>query len=66
LTVKSYERPTQWLPLVQPFSQENQMLTPKLSLRRTIVAAVYQDKVEALYAGQGNKVPYRGGAKLDE
>jgi long-subunit acyl-CoA synthetase (AMP-forming) len=56
--VKGFERPTQWLPLVQAFSQENQMMTPKMSLRRAIITTVYKDKIAALYAGQGNKVIY--------
>ena len=54
--LKSFERPSQWLPVAQPFSQENQMLTPKMSLRRANVLAAYQDKVDALYAGKGNTV----------
>lgn len=61
--VKGFERPAVWLPIVHPFSQENQMLTPKMSLRRTVVAAVYKDRIDALYAGQGHKVPFRGGSK---
>jgi long-chain acyl-CoA synthetase len=56
--IKGFERPAQWLPLVHPFSQENQMLTPKMSLRRVNVLAAYKDKIDALYAGQGNKVRY--------
>lgn len=64
--VKSFERPTQWLPIVHPFSQENQMLTPKMSLRRTNVLGAYQDKVDALYAGKGHKVVYRGAPNKDD
>ena len=56
--IKSFERPTQWLPIVHPFSQENQMLTPKMSLRRANVLSAYKEKMDALYAGQGNKVRY--------
>jgi len=56
--VKGYERPAQWLPLVQAFSQENQMMTPKMSLRRAVINTVYKDKVNALYAGKGNAVVY--------
>jgi long-subunit acyl-CoA synthetase (AMP-forming) len=63
VSVKSFERPTQWLPLVHPFSQENQMLTPKMSLRRTVVTATYKDKIDLLYAGKGHKVSYPRGHK---
>jgi hypothetical protein len=34
-------------------SQENQMLTPKMSLRRNNVISVYAAVMQALYAGQG-------------
>ncbi len=56
--LKSYEKPGQWLPLAQPFTQENQMMTPKMSLRRTVITAVYKDKIEALYANKGCGVKY--------
>jgi long-chain acyl-CoA synthetase len=50
-SVKGYERPYRWAPLGQPFSQENQMLTPKMSLRRNIVLATYQPLIDGLYEG---------------
>jgi len=56
--VKSYERPSIWLPIVQPFSQENQMLTPKMSLRRNAVVKAYQGKIDQLLKGAGNRVQY--------
>ena len=56
--LKAYEKPTMWLPVAQPFSQDNQMLTPKMSLRRANVLAAYKDKIDALYAGNGNVVRY--------
>jgi len=34
-------------------SQENQMLTPKMSLRRNNVISVYAAVMQALYAGPG-------------
>jgi long-subunit acyl-CoA synthetase (AMP-forming) len=34
------------------------MMTPKMSLRRAIITTVYKDKIDALYAGQGNQVRY--------
>ena len=57
-TLKSYERPTRWLPIVHAFSQENQMLTPKMSLRRTVVTATYKAQLDALYQGEGHTVRY--------
>ena len=60
--MKSYERPNRWLPIVHAFSQENQMLTPKMSLRRVNVTSTYKDKIDALYAGKGNLVRYPGRA----
>jgi long-chain acyl-CoA synthetase len=48
-TLKAYERPLRWAPLFEPFSQDNQMLTPKLSLRRNNILKVHQPLVEALY-----------------
>lgn len=57
--VKSYERPSAWLPLAQAFSPENEMLTPKLSLRRPNVLKVHQGSIDAMYAGHvGHKVNY--------
>jgi len=56
--LKSYEKPGQWLPLTQAFTQENQMMTPKMSLRRTVISAVHKDKIEALYANKGCAVKY--------
>ena len=49
--VKAYERPLLWTPLPAPFSQENQMMTPKLSLRRNIVINAYSQVIDNTYAG---------------
>jgi len=49
--LKAYERPLRWAPLCEPFSQDNQMLTPKLSLRRNNVMKAYQTIIDGLYAG---------------
>ena len=57
--LKSYERPSQWLPIVHAFSQENQMMTPKLSFRRANILKAHQPKLDALYRGEGNTVKYR-------
>lgn len=51
--VKAYEQPHVWQPLGQPFSQENQMQTPKMSLRRPIILKAYQDKIDAMYKSTG-------------
>jgi long-subunit acyl-CoA synthetase (AMP-forming) len=56
--MKSYERPSTWLPIIHPFSQENQMLTPKMSLRRNTVVKAYQNQIDQLLKGTGNKVQY--------
>ena len=47
--MKSYERPTQWGAVSEPFSQENQMLTPKMSLRRNNILKSYAVVVDAMY-----------------
>jgi hypothetical protein len=39
--------------------QENQMLTPKLSLRRRNVLASYQPVIDAMYKGKGHRVHYK-------
>jgi hypothetical protein len=49
-TMKSYERPLMWAAILEPFSQENQMLTPKMSLRRNNVLKAYGTLIEELYA----------------
>ena len=56
--LKNFEKPTQWLPLVQAFSQENQMMTPKMSLRRAVINTTHKAKIDALYAGKGHQVRY--------
>jgi long-chain acyl-CoA synthetase len=57
--VKHYERPTAWLPLAQAFLPENEMLTPKLSLRRPNVLKVHQASIDAMYQGKiGHRVAY--------
>jgi long-chain acyl-CoA synthetase len=57
--VKTYEQPLMWHPLAQPFSQENQMQTPKMSLRRPIILKAYEDKIEAMYKNTaGHRIEY--------
>ena len=49
--LKSYERPGAWTAILHPFSPENHLLTPKMSLRRQNILAKYQPTIEALYEG---------------
>ena len=47
--VKKYEQPKAWLLVAEPFSAANQMLTPKLSIRKPNVIKAYQKQLDALY-----------------
>ena len=51
-SLKSYERPTRWAIVSEAFSQENQMMTPKLSLRRNNIIKAHLPLIESLYTGQ--------------
>jgi len=51
--LKSYERPKKWTLISEPFSPDNQMLTPKMSLRRANILAAYGKQVEDMFAGKG-------------
>ena len=55
--MKSYERPKRWTYTTEPFTLENEMLTPKMSLRRNAVLKKYGDRIEGLYHGDGYVVP---------
>jgi len=48
--MKNYEQPRRWTFLPGPFTQENQMLTPKMSVRRKGVLEAYGNQIEELYA----------------
>ena len=37
--------------MAEPFSQENQMLTPKMSLRRVQILRAHQGLIDGMYAG---------------
>jgi hypothetical protein len=52
--MKSYERPTKWAGLIEAFSQDNQMLTPKMSLRRNNVLKEYKGIVDSLFVKDSN------------
>ena len=49
-TFKGYERPTRWVLIGEEFSVENDLLTPKMSVKRRNVVAKYRDTLEGLYA----------------
>ncbi|KAJ1396809.1 hypothetical protein B484DRAFT_407213, partial [Ochromonadaceae sp. CCMP2298] len=57
--LKSFEKPVLWQPIAQAFSPENQMLTPKMSLRRANVVKAYAGLLQALYEGRGRAVQYK-------
>lgn len=50
--LKNYERPLRWGFITEPFTQENGLLTPKMSIRRNQVISVYSDLVEDIFSGQ--------------
>lgn len=47
--VKGYERPQRFLLVSEDFTVANDMLTPKMSVKRRNVVARYNDAIEALY-----------------
>lgn len=50
--IKRYEQPKDLLLISEPFSAENEMLTPKLSIRKPNVIKFYKDRLDALYQKQ--------------
>ena len=46
---KTYEQPKKYLLLPEPFSAANDMLTPKLSIRKPNVIKAYKDAILGLY-----------------
>ena len=60
--MKSYERPSKWSHSVNLFSQENQLLTPKMSLRRNNVIKAFKEQIDGMYAGKiGVELKYKAG-----
>merc|ERR1711862_140803 len=53
--LKRYEQPEQWS-IVAPFTAANNMLTPKLSIRRHKVIKFYDDLIDGMY--QNDTPPY--------
>lgn len=47
---KGYEKPRKWALLVEDFTTENDLLTPKMSVKRRNVLKRYQDVLDGLYA----------------
>lgn len=48
--VKKYEMPQAWLLLTESFTVENELLTPKMSIKRHAVVAKYKAEIEVIYA----------------
>ena len=46
--LKKFEIPQEWA-MVAPFTAANNMLTPKMSIRRHIVMSTYEDVIASLY-----------------
>ena len=47
--IKKYEQPKKYLLLPEPFSAANDMLTPKLSIRKPNVIKAYKEAILGLY-----------------
>jgi long-chain acyl-CoA synthetase len=47
--VKKYEMPQEWLLLTEAFTVENEMLTPKMSIKRHAVVKAYLPAITTLY-----------------
>jgi len=52
--LKKFEVPTKWA-FVAPFTAANNMLTPKMSIRRHKVIETYHDLIARLYGEEGNE-----------
>lgn len=63
--VKKYEMPREWLLLTEPFTVENELLTPKMSIKRHAVVAAYKAEIDAIYAeaAQGKAGAQEGAAQ---
>ncbi len=47
---KGYEKPKKWALLEEEFTVENDMMTPKMSLKRRNIIKTYKDLIESLYS----------------
>src|SRR5690606_7236044 len=52
--VKGYERPQRFLLLGEDFTTENDMMTPKMSLKRRVIMERYKGAVDALYSPESS------------
>lgn len=52
--IKKFERPTDFS-FVAPFTAANNMLTPKMSIRRHMVIREYNDVIASMYNDGGDK-----------
>lgn len=58
--MKSYERPHRFALLTEGFTVENQMLTPKMSMKRKKITTEYKDLIEGIYNNtHGHTVPMK-------
>ena len=48
-TMKGFEAPKRWMYLEEPFTPDNHMLTPKMSIRRKNVMGKYEPLIHGLY-----------------
>lgn len=48
-TMKNFERVVQWTPIIEPFTQMNNMITPKMSMKRNVISKAYNDVIEGMY-----------------
>mmetsp|Transcript_14845 Transcript_14845/g.23049 ORF Transcript_14845/g.23049 Transcript_14845/m.23049 type:complete len:675 (-) Transcript_14845:2262-4286(-) len=63
--IKKFEVPTSWS-VVAPFTVANNMLTPKMSIRRHMVVKAYDDLIANMYGGNASVAASEGGAKNSE
>lgn len=63
--LKKYEVPKSWA-FVAPFTAQNNMLTPKMSIRRKIVIRHYEDIISHMYGDQDMDSGAYDGSHKDE
>jgi long-chain acyl-CoA synthetase len=52
--VKGYERPQRFLLLGEDFTTDNDMMTPKMSLKRRVIMERYKGAIDALYSPESS------------
>jgi long-chain acyl-CoA synthetase len=55
--VKGYEKVRAIAVVAAPFSVDNELLTPKLSMKRPAIVKVYQETLDALYTTPAAATP---------